>query len=775
MKNKLLLVIFAVILIPVIEAKPIISNTVISPSTDLWLEDTAHFSFDCFEENYTIVKTEAKITSPIVMSITNISGAGNTYSFDLDLIYPYLGEYNVTIYCESDNQIENSSSENVFFNVYNLSASMYAPNSVYVGDDFEVNMKIKRNDVELDGNFSNDLTFSVYVDNNLIGTKNPYYEIRKGWVIGTNGFSVGEGLHSLKVTVSFRQKTIELSKNIEVKPVVDFGLINIDKTEVVFNDVITIKTFARDRGYKLDDNFNLSFYINSIFIVPNILTVTNSTDATYMEVKLPVPNLNVGEYDLLIKFAYKNYLINETRKIFYPLQISGRVIDSNDNSVNTQIKIVKNGSVYKSLSTNSSGHFYSLVSPGKYDVQIDFLGFSVFPGARLLLNETDIEGLNNPIRFDVLKDIVIDGIGYGGLYLFELNCEYTQATLEMFYDDRKIPDENEIVVYRCDDWSIEKRICNENWSEIEYKLDASQNKVKIITNHLSAFVIGYNKKLNLNLATDKSQYFLRDLIKVSGYVEDDEGRAVAGTKVDISILSTNIKQSVTTDSNGVFSLEFLGPETIGRFTIAASAEKYPYQKDDKKIEINVTKSKKAIIFMEDSIKLSQGENSTIFISIINNGQSDLYNLFLNLTGIPKEYYLPLVNSIPELKAGEEKKVAFELIIPSNASATNHLGTFSLNYDGEHAEKQFLLSISEKIFVKENSTQNNSSNPWFKMPTMKVVLPKFNKNLLVLFISVIIIFATFYIMKVKKNEKVGVRKEVNDMLKSIEVEVRGKNK
>lgn len=773
MKSRLFLFILVLALIPLIEAKPTISNIAVLPSSDLWLGDMTTFSFDCNEENHTIQKIKTTIESPIKATTNYKNQTGNTFFFDF--LAPQTGQYNVSFYCESNNQTENSTYDFTLFNVYDLSASIdgVSPENIYVGDKITINTTVKRNNIELDGSFIYDLSFQVFLDSTNITNINYYYDPTDGWVINNINISTNPGTHVLKIKIGFGQKSIEIIRNIVVNPLVEFAITSIDKTEVMPGDNITIKMSAKDRGTNIDNSYSLSVSLGSLNV-----TKIDSTTGTNIDATLTIPStLTQGEYNLAINFSYKGFSFSEIRKFVYPVRISGKILGGDGSTISTQIKLKKDNLDYKTNSTDSSGNYNILAPPGKYDVELTFYTDKTFPNAKLVLDDVDIKQLDNPIKFDYLKDINIDGIGYGGVYVFEVSLNYSKATLEMIYDGNKIPDENKIIVYRCSNWNTANKVCNDDLEELEYQLDASRNSVKVELNKLSTFIIAYSKQLNLNFGTDKNEYFLREPVKISGYVEDENGKAVSGVNLEIKVLKTSARYSAVTDVNGVFALEILSPESEGQFQIEIQASKFPYLSDTSTLNINVTKSRKMIIFMEDSIKLKQGENKTVWVSIINNGQADLFNLNIKLEGIPNEYYVLSTLSIPEVKAGQESKIMMEINIPASASVTNYLGKISVTSGSNYVEKQFLLSISENIPVADNnSTDTTFKLPQLKVPTAKIVLPSINQNTLIILSILIALLIIAYMLKNKNRKKKETeRAEIKNFLLGINAEIKRNQK
>ncbi|MBU5688486.1 MAG: hypothetical protein KQA31_03710 [Candidatus Aenigmarchaeota archaeon] len=740
--------IFLLFFISIVSAEPIISNISISPQ-EPFLGDKITVNFNCLEENQTIQKVQVMFLSPIEIPNSSINlQKSNDYYFYLNLTYPYTGKYKFQIYCESD-ALTNNSTQTIFeFNVFNLSAYIEAikPGKIYEEDEVKIFLRLKKNDIEL--NASSNINFQVLLDEKPVSFSTPiYFDLSKGWVLS---FYSPLGEHKIKIIATIDNKNLEIEKSINVEKSIDIYFLNIDKTEVLPNDFISMKFFAKERDYKIDNSsLSIMLYFDSNS-TPFNYSLSDSLEGTLIDIRFKAPDANIGDHTLKVKTKYKNREFQHETKIYYPLKIEGSFLGETGSLYNGKIKF-KNNNFERLFSTNSSGYFFGTLPKGKYNIEIELKDYPNYPGIKLILNNTEINYFENLLKFDILKDINIDGLGIGGAYYIKPGIDFSDAYLEIVYDQRKIPNENNIIVYKCDDWNFVKNKCNTNLQEIEAYVDKDKNIAKIDIKDFSTFIIAYRKKLSLNLIQEKIKYNLKDTASVSGYIQDEDGNYIQDANVNIKILNTGIEGLTKTDKNGYFSQQFLVPEKEGIFKIEVKVSKDQFIEDIKSIEINVTKSRKLVLFIDDSFKVYSGENITLPLKIINTGQADISNFFVNISGLPQDFKI-IINQDDEIKSGEEKDIPIQIFIPSYINQTNYLLKIQLNYDGNLAEKQILLSVEEKPKLKT-------------MPTAKLIIPKIDSSVLYTFIICVSIIFIAYILK--KNKP---RKEKDNLLKQIKNEI-----
>jgi len=678
---------------------------------------------------------------------------------------PLLGTYKV--YCSNGNV--NSSKET--FNVNSLSVSITKYNStVYLGNNIILRAKIiERSDYEQV--VLNDVDFQVYLNDKSISINSDgTYPFGEEWVITTEKLpltGLNPSSYSLILKATYRGKTVSDSKNVYVQTPLEFDLVSMDKTWIKPNENITFTFRAAYNGNSFDFKKEyLTIWIDSDKV--DVLSISQVGE--YSDVVISAPDLPPGTYDLDIRFSYIGYIKDISRTIDYVVPISGSIIGSNNEVIHTQLKFSSN-ETERTYITDASGSYSGQLPPGTYNIEI------TFPKSKLILSGVILNEFDDPIKFDnPSTDVEITGIGVSSVFVFEIALTYSNAYLEMKYDDSKITDESKINLYKCENWNFGRKVCNSNWATLAADIDTVRNEIKINNTELSAFLIGYKKNLKLDFHLDKSEYYLNDLIKITGTLEDEENNPVSEAQIKVNIPGTSITASTTCDNNGVFTIEFFGPANEGKYSIILSAEKLPFANVNASEEIDVVKSEKLTILLSDSIKIKQGESVNIPLDIVNNGQTDFYNLNFSVEGVPKEYYTLPLTEVTEFKSGDEVKTSINFVIPKNASVTSYTSNFRVTYDGGSSGSQFILSI---LMDENNETKSKGSSwfnfPSFSLPTGMFTLPEINTYYLLIIIVAILSFSTSIFLKMKKSggkklEKKLERESVKNLLLDIKREI-----
>ena len=740
------------------EALPTISNVTIEPNNP-WINKDVSVSCVCSDENYSINDVYVNIIGPnITISNLHLTEQNGIYSYTIDHSYLYrTGQYYVNFFCV--NNVSEKTTESGMFTVSNLTSSISSinPSPAYIGDVIEIDVLVKKDDVKLDS----DVSFNVYLDgqNKNLKQTPPIYDSNKGWILKIDAPS-NTGIFNLNVTANYKGAGTASSSIVEVKVPLEFDLINIDKTWIKPNNNITLsfKAMFKGSGIDLRDEY-LNFLINSVSC--NIIEKYRSGEYSY--VKISAPNLGPGTYDFKIKFTYMGFVNEITKKINYVVPISGNIIDSSNKPISAQLKFRNNGTEI-SFITSGSGSYSGDLPPGIYDVEI------TFPNSKLTLEQVMINEFNDPIKYDNPSDqIAMSGVGTGSIFVYETALTYSNAYLEMTYDDSKILDESRMVLYKCENWNFGRKLCNGDWKTVDGQIDTVRNIVKVNTTSLSAFLIGYKKDLFLNFDTDKDDYSLKEIIKITGIVQDEDSKPVPEIQITANVMNTGVSSSTKSDNGGVFSLEFQAPDKEGDFTIVVKGEKSPFTSVNKTTSIKLFKSEKITILMPDSFKVNQGGSSSMWISIVNTGQIDYSRLTLSLSGIPDDYYT-IPNETEELKAGGEKKISIDFKIPDDAGVASHTGKLKVNYGNNSLEQQFILSVSTG---SDNKTVDVPIDEGFKFPSIftgKFVFPTPGLDVLSIILIVILVFLISILLKRKKLKTEIERTEIKNTLLDIKGEI-----
>jgi hypothetical protein len=641
-----------------------------------------------------------------------------------------------------------------------------SPDVSYLSDKIVVHANVIKTS-DTDEMITSGVNFNVLLNDRAVQIDNDAtYSLGNEWIITTKEISsaiFNSSTYTLTINASYMGKSNFSTKSIQINNPVEFGLVDIDKTEVLSEDNITITLKAMEKGNPIPlQNLQLKFQISD-----KQCTIMSTTQTgNNLAVIISAPSLSPGSYNMSIKIMYNDYKWEYgSTTIDYGVPINVNMKDSSNNAVSAQFRFLTNGVEKRKFITGSDGSFSGYIPPGTYDIEL------TTPNSKLTINDVMINSFDNPIKFDSpSSDINIPGIGVGNIYIFEVALSYSNAYLELKYDSSKIPNEDGITVYKCENWNFGRKICSGNWETVNSIIDTIRDFVKINTSSLSAFLIGYKKEMNLKFDTDKEEYYLSDVIKITGIVEDDSSQPVSDAQITASIPGTQISASGKSDSGGVFAFELIGPDKEGEYNILVKAEKPPFSSINTSKVTRIIRSSQLSLLVPESIKINQGENTSMSFSIVNTGQTDFSDLKLTLSGIPEDYYtLP---DITELKAGEEKKIGIDFKIPKDAFKASHTGKLRISYNNTYLEEQFILTV----FSNENSESVTPKNtegfkfPSLSLPTAKIVLPTMNTEVLIVAVSTVFIFSFAVMFKKKRITVESERNNVKNLLLDIKREV-----
>ncbi len=700
------------------------------------------------------------VYSPLIA--TSINDTHFYTHFDPSL----LGTYHA--YC-SNGTVDSSQAS---FKISDLDVSSSdVPEVVYLGNPLTLHAEVVKTTDSEELICSSDVNFKIFLGSNEdsneipLDHNNVYCDnSNHQWTITTDPISdIATKDYILTLNATYAGKTVTFSQVVEVKESLEFEIVDIDKTWIRSNETITITIRAMESGEPITplQSSYLKFQVNSIDSI--IFDISQSGDLSF--VKISTPELASGTYELKTTFTYKDYTYIDKKSISYVVPVTGNILDSDDKPVSVRLKF-SNEETEQTISTNSDGSYSGTIPPGTYELKL------TFPSSTLHLTDVVINSFDDPIRFDhPTTDAEIPGIKVADVFVYEVALSYSEAQLEMKYDDRKVFDETKIDIYECDNWNFGRKTCYSEWERVYADIDIDRDLIKVNTTGLSAFVIGSKKDIQVDFDTDKSTYNLKDIIKIVGLTKDEDGSAIAGVDINVTIQDTEISASTKSDNSGVFSLEFLSPDEEGNYKLVLNAEKPPSAPFEETLDLSVVRSKGLSILMTDTTRIEQGENRSVEVSIINSGQTDFSNLTISLANIPSGYY-DLPTSIDQLLAGEEKKIWILFTVPESATKTTYSGKIKVASDDVSKEQSFALTILPAN--KTQTDESKGSGAWFPVinfPTANIVLPEFGIEAVYISLFAITSFSFAYWAKKKKlRKKIVERSDIKNFLLDIKREV-----
>jgi hypothetical protein len=756
--KKYFIILLILIAIPKITlAMPIIENVSVNPQS-LWIGESPIISLNCYDnESKAITNVYSNTVGPgIILPRLDFTGGYDSFTGDYSLFKSYLdraGNYSVMLFCNnSDDQSANASTN---FTISKLTSyiSSINPSPGYIGDELEIDFFVKKDNAPL----SSGVIFNVTLNDQLKQLKiAPAYDLAKGWILKIDSPPT-EGIYNLDVYAFYDRTNVTNSSSIKIIKKIDFGIVSLSQIWVEGNENITVSLKAKDRGNVIDlNNSNLNIQIASTNL--NILSVNR--DGDLYDVLITTPSISAGVYNIVATLNYNGNSYSDSKEIDYIVDVNGKIVDNDKKGISTQIRFISNDIEKLKISTDSAGYYSSTLPPGTYDVQI------TFPQSTLTLKEVSVNSFDDPIKYFYSSDYLVPGIRNAGLFSYEVALTYYEADLEMNYNENNVLDESDMVIYKCSIWNAGRKICNDKWVEIGGDIDTIRNLVKIELNSLSAFIIGEKKEINANFNLDSQKYYTGSLVNVRGYLKDVDGDAVPNATIKAYVKNTQINVETSSDNNGVFSFEFKAPEDEGNYTLILNASKSPYISFNGNNSFETFKNREIMIVTPDTIKLSQGQNSTQEFSITNVGQADLFGLNISLNSIPNNYY-NISNFVERIKQNEEIKLYVYFSIPEDAEKKTYSASLAVFNNEIKQDKIFGFTVTGKNETVEQNITNPSGR--FILPT----LPNFDYNMIYIIIFAIFCFSSAIILK-KMRIKKSKRNDIKDFLFDIKNSLKKKN-
>lgn len=741
MKKYFIILLILILVQRIASALPVIDNFSMNlPS--LWLGESPVISLNCYDnENKTITSVYANTSGPgIILPRLDFTGV-NPFTGNYNQFKTYLdrvGNYDVIISC--NNNDSQSTTFSTSFTISKLTGIISYIDSIgYVGDEVEIDFLVKKDDIVL----SSGVSFNLTLNDQSKQLKVPQaYDLSKGWILKLDSPST-EGTYNVKVYAYYDRANTSNSSSINIIKRIDFGIVSFSKSWVNGNENITLNLKAKDMGNVIDVNKNnLNIQIGSASV--NILSIDRNGDL--YNVKITTPSLSAGTYNVVSTLSYEGILYSDTKSIDYIVEIEGKIVDSNNKGISTQMRFFSGNVEKLRIYTDSAGCYSSSLPPGTYDVQI------IFPQSKLYLESASISNFNDPVKYFYSNENLVPGIRNAGLFGYEIALDYDEANIEMNYEEKNLFDEAKLVIFKCSNWNSGRKACNDKWFEVYGDFDTVRNVAKLNLTSLSAFVVGERKTINVNFNLDNERYYIGSPVKVRGLVKDLDGDIVANATIKMYVKNTDIKINATSDNNGVFSFEFKSPESEGNYTLNLNAEKTPYISFSDSKNFDVIKSRTVEILIPDTIKLKQGQTFTQEISVVNTGQANLLNLKISLTGIPNSYF-NLTNLIGRLNENEENKIYAYFSIPEDAEKKTYSATLEVSNSEIKQEKIFGFTI-----VGKNETIVDAQTT----PAGRFILPKLDSNSVYIIVFAIACFSIAVILK-KMRIKNSKRNDIKDFL------------
>lgn len=729
-------ILFILYMMPYASTSPVVNLVEYSPSSEVWVGEDITYIVNCSDANNSITSVVSEVVGEggyMIPNRTMVHIGNGLYETSIDKLY--LTEpktFTNHIYCK--NNVSETTTHTSTFKVSNLSMEVLSGSEVsaFIGEQIELDLNVRKNGMKLVSGVS----FFIKIDGSHVPLKvDPPYDPVRGWILYIDAPS-SEGRYEIEVIANYGRADSSVLIDADIDEPVDFTLDYLSTDLLSTGDDVTLYLTAQERGSLVELNaVNTRITVGSANAPIKEIYPTSS----YYVVKFETPDLSSGEYQLTASVELDGHTYRKSRTVSVAVNARGEFKDKDDRGVYVEMKFVQDGAEKFRVKTNTDGTYDNKIKPGKYDITF------LFPEAAVILTNIDVHSFSDPMTYYYSdSDDAAPGLHVAAFFAFETTLDYSDVTMELKYDESRVSDETEIKVYRCRSWSSSKETCYNDWEEISGAVNSVNNVVTIEVDSFSAYAIGTLKALTLDYSIEKETLILGEIVQIHGLTLDAFNRNVGEVNLSLSMEGSDISSRTTSDKNGIYSFTIRVPDKEGDYKIKIKADKYPYLDGSISVPITVKKSKSLSITGPDTVKAVIGKESAIDFIIGNTGQSDLKNLNISLSGLPRSYYV-MSQDLIDLVAGSSKEINVHILTPEDAV----LGTRSvtLNVEGKDIsdKKIFGFTIEESGTEKEVETPSSS--------TGFITLPDINNNTLYLIVIVVafaaISFTTAILLKRRK--------------------------
>ncbi len=757
--------VFFISCVSIARASPVIENLTISPANP-WVGEDVSVSLRCYDSDpsLNITRVYADVEGGNIMfGCLDFAYEGNdTYNLQISSETLFeTGSYDVNVHCINEmNEMQNSSTG---FTVSKLEGYINSmeQSPFFLGDNVDIYFVIEKDGAEVKP--PNSVSFEVKMDNQVISYDTPIiYNNQKGWRLRIKPTSIGQ--HEIKITAMYGGESVSDSAVIEVKELYQFQLVSIDKTSITHTEPITLKLKLVERDnvvFILEDYLDIE--INSIDC--EIDYISQSGDS--YDVKIIPPTLSSGIYTLKIGISYKNYTNVLEKNISYTIPIGGEFVQ-NTKGLNVQLKFNAENGLETSINTDKNGKYSGFITPGLYKIEL----LDKDSGTELTLYDVNINDYDDSIKYYHFPHTGIEGISVTDIFVFETDLSYSNAYIEMRYDENYISNMETLGVYECDSWNPGKQMCDSEWEEIDSDIDLMRKVAKINVNEIMAFAVGNKKAISMEFNLDKAAYALGETIKITGVVKDTDGNSIKNASVTANIKETGSRYTTSTKADGSFYMELPAPQSEGLYTLKLEAGKNPYSAFTKEENFRTEMSRRLDIEAPDSIRIEKGKVETYNFSIVNKGQSDLYDIELSITGF-SDIYLSK-SKLDFLKAGKNENIAVDFVINKNATESTYPVVFEVvSSDGIQARRTIALTIiSEETKSNITEVHEEGNKNEFILPT-GFILQMFEgieTDVYIIILCILAVPAVYALKKKKLKKKPAERAWIKNTLSAVNNEI-----
>ncbi|MBI4173196.1 MAG: hypothetical protein HY519_00580, partial [Candidatus Aenigmarchaeota archaeon] len=610
----------------------------------------------------------------IMANLTRFARDGSAYS--MNYLPPVVGEYR--IYCNAG-----GSSEKVAFTIRDLEFDILkAPNTVY--SDEKMGIELRLRSLPDGENINSGVRLRLLASGQEIAIADPYFYVDR-WHVQSEG-SLAKGNYTMEVEAEYQGRVVRKTFAAAVIQPLEFSA-NPADTEAVGGRQMELKLTATDHGQGIAKKEDMRVTVGG-------QNIDFSLDSD--RVRFTLPQLPYGSQSLEVTLAYNSTTLVSTNSLDYVVQVAGDLVGAVGKQVAADLLFSNAG--YTKLVKVRDGGYSATLRPGTYDLLVTF--------GKAKVNFTAVQAnrdLSNFIRVDAVESANIDGLKTMAGVAVEMAAVFNKAHIEFEYNPSGIVNESDISVLRCRDWNIDTGRCGSSWENANAEIDLVRNRAKLTTTETAAFIVGEKRSLEIEVKTDKSNYFSSDTVNVLGIIRSF-GDFVGEADVEVAIGSQS--RRVKASGSGVFSAIIQAPDEAGSHPIMVTATKNNYKGAQKALEITVEKRIDLSIVVPESANINVNSTTEMEVSVINTGQVEVNDIGISVSGMPDGWYEYSTHSIASLAPGEERRIALS-ITPRPHEKSVFTVVVTANGEGVSREQSFVFAVRNAVPTEQPTAASDA--------------------------------------------------------------------
>jgi len=679
----------------VVSAQPVIGSVSVSPPNP-WIGWDVEITAECVDVSNDIGRFYANISGPDISFTNLLMGpvSGNTYGVELqgsDLTGT--GDYDVNVGCV--NVLGEEDHGSGFFRVSRLTGDITGvfdamgqseDGVVYAEEDFYAYFLIQKDGAPVIAG----VDFQAVLNNEEVTIANPIpFENGKGQRLRITA-PESEGNYVLELRAEYQGEEVTGEVQVEVMDMMELEMLSIDKTSISEAEPITMNLMATQRGDPLAiKEQDLSITLDSAEAEINSIR----QDGDSYRIEFTPPGLYPGKYTLRVEFSHGSKIHSIEREFTYVIPLSGQ-ISQNGKGLKVQIKFTDENGVSTAFATDSTGLYSGTISPGTYDIMFEH------SESKIVFYDVSVDEFDDPIRYNYMGAKNIPGIDNTGLFVYETALSFSQAAIEMRYNEKAVEyPESLLRVYKCSDWNGDS--CYSEWEEVSSDIDTVRDIARVTVDSLSAYSVGTREGIGIEIGIDKETYNLHETMTLDGIATYDDNNKLEDAMVTASIKGVSESKTTNTDSEGLFSMDFVVPDKEGEYTIEVTVEKEPFSSVTVTQSFSVVKSRGVSLTVPTGIRLDVMGNKTVGISVKNTGQLTLTGLSVLLEDVPEDIVADIKTAEKDdIGPQEELSMSVDFKSVKNVTKTYTMKVIVDSEEGVSAEKTIALTTERRGVISD---------------------------------------------------------------------------